>query len=484
MIAISIREGVFYRILRLCGASFVKPGGRRLDLVPSFESVEKVTRESGLSVDRARVGTADERDGVGISSDVSGGGEEVGYVANPADQEERERDGLVDGDVVSDHRQSAIEADPLVCEADGGVDLVAEGDVFKAGVLLGEGESVGAAADGVVDEHRDGDRARVRRRMGVGDAAGPGHPLGDVDRLAVGEPERDGDADAAGGVGGDSARFAAVGEEEVTARGVHGAVGEPQFLVHVHPDKGGRIRTLRVGAVGKHPGYEEHQLGVVGELPGFQPGVRVPPPRPAVAVVEALEVGRRALPRHAERVPDGGPEETALELIEHLSSISLKIPLKGCHTVVIRCAPLCPETETTAVEEESAPQPGSFSPEGDVGTVFRRPAPHTTRENAVPVAAVLRSIIRRDRREVPGPEGHARNGNWSCRHGTAPLRRGGGPYADFSFRQVRPPGSFRYRRWNTEYLNIIDTEVMIASGYAGLSHPAVNRGWGDPRASR
>ena len=195
----------------------------------------------------------------------------------------------------------------------------------------GKRERVGSAADGVVDEHPDGDGPRVRRRVGMGNAAGLDHPFGHVDRFCVGERERDGDADAAGGVGGDADRFFAR-EEEVPARGVHGAVGEPELLVHVHPGKGGRVGTLRVGAVGEHPGDEEHHLGVVGELPGFQPGVRVPPPRPAVPLVEALEVGRGAFPRHAEGVADGGPEETALELIEHLNSISRKIPLKGCYS--------------------------------------------------------------------------------------------------------------------------------------------------------
>ncbi|OQC59476.1 MAG: hypothetical protein BWX50_01712 [Euryarchaeota archaeon ADurb.Bin009] len=166
----------------------------------------------------------------------------------------------------------------------------------------------------------------------MGNAAGLDHPFGHVDRFCVGERERDGDADAAGGVGGDADRFFAR-EEEMPARGVHGAVGEPELFVHVHPGKGGRVGTLRVGAVGEHPGDEEHHLGVVGELPGFQPGVRVPPPRPAVPLVEALEVGRGAFPRHAEGVADGGPEETALELIEHLVVSLVRLLLR---VVVLR----------------------------------------------------------------------------------------------------------------------------------------------------
>ncbi|GLI45353.1 hypothetical protein MBOURGENBZM_01450 [Methanoculleus bourgensis] len=50
--------------------------------------------------------------------------------------------------------------------------------------------------------------------------------------------------------------------------------------------------------------------------------------------MEALEVGRGALPRHAERIAHCGPEKTALELIEHLNSISRKIRLKGCYSAM------------------------------------------------------------------------------------------------------------------------------------------------------
>jgi len=74
--------------------------------------------------------------------------------------------------------------------------------------------------------------------------------------------------------------------------------------------------------------------GVVGELPGFQPGVRVTPPGPAVPPMEALKIRGCALPRHAERIADGSPQEAALELIEHLNSTSLKIHLKGCYSAM------------------------------------------------------------------------------------------------------------------------------------------------------
>jgi len=62
------------------------------------------------------------------------------------------------------------------------------------------------------------------------------------------------------GVGGNTSRLL-TGEEEVPARGLHSAIGEPEFFVHVHPGKGRRIPLLRVGSVNEHAGDEEHHLG-------------------------------------------------------------------------------------------------------------------------------------------------------------------------------------------------------------------------------
>jgi hypothetical protein len=73
---------------------------------------------------------------------------------------------------------------------DGGTDLVAECDVLEAGMLSRRGEGVGTAADGVVDEHRDGDRPCVRRRV-VCVTLQAWTTVLYVDRVAVGEPEGD-----------------------------------------------------------------------------------------------------------------------------------------------------------------------------------------------------------------------------------------------------------------------------------------------------
>jgi hypothetical protein len=63
--------------------------GEQFDPLAIFKSFKKISRQHSHPLAGSEVRPADERDGIGIATDVSGNGQEIGGVLVPADEEER-----------------------------------------------------------------------------------------------------------------------------------------------------------------------------------------------------------------------------------------------------------------------------------------------------------------------------------------------------------------------------------------------------------
>jgi hypothetical protein len=69
--------------------------GEQLDPLAIFKSFKKIRRKGSHPFAGSEIRPADERDGISITTDVSGNGEEIGGVLVPADEEECKRKCLV-----------------------------------------------------------------------------------------------------------------------------------------------------------------------------------------------------------------------------------------------------------------------------------------------------------------------------------------------------------------------------------------------------